>query len=546
MHALTRTDARHRGRRSRAARLRVTGVVAGAALLTGYAPIVSTGSAVEQQAAATTAGRWSDGSTTATHLAPVVAALEVPPGPKQELRVTLDGARFLGIPEGCMDSSTLNVRSRLSASVETLYCWVRESDRTRRLTLTGLVVAPAGGAVDATVTSRGGTTSLGRRLVLPGRDLPASRLRLVSSPDFLNADVGDLRDTPARWTPRRHANSINGQYRRALDTVLDDWESLSPDAVLVAGDMVDGWWGTDPAGSGTFGPVDTPAQRRAALERAAATYYPQWLERFRERDLDVLTAMGDHEYGDDPWARRKGALARSFEGAYARHLGRQPERIARSRFDGVRVSRPRGVHRTTAYALRPRPDVQLITLNVFDITPQRSRVRLDEQQMRWLKQVLRRAERDRVRWIVVQGHTPILWPVRKKGSSGLHYEGGRRSELWRTFKRYGVDLYLAGEVHSTTASEADGVTQIAHGGAFQYGLTTALVLDFTDDFAWVSLRDYDARRGEARSGERLWETRPAGMPARLRIDPDAFTIGTGILLPDGDLTRQSGILRPVR
>lgn len=544
---MTRSDARHRGRRSRAAHLRFAAVLAGTALLTGYAPVVTTGSAVEQQqaAAAPTTARWSDGGATATHLAPVVAQLEVPPGPTQVLRVDLDGARFLDIPDGCMPSSTLNVRSRLSASVETLHCWVRGASRTRRITLTGLVVASAGQVVDGAVTSRAGTSSLGRRLVLPGRDLPASRLRLVSSPDFLNADVGDLRDSPARWTPRRHANSINGDYRRALDTVLDDWESLRPDAVLVAGDMVDGWWGTDPAASGTFGPVGTAAQRRVALERAAATYYPQWLQRFRERDLDVLTAMGDHEYGDDPWPARKGGLARSFEGAYARHLGKLPERTARTRFDGVRVSRPRGVHRTSAYAMRPRPDVQLITLNVFDITPQRSRVRLDEAQMRWLKQVLRRAERDQVRWIVVQGHTPILWPVRTKGSSGLHYEGGRRSELWRTFKRYGVDLYLTGEVHATTASEADGVTQIAHGGAFQYGLTTALVLDFTDDFAWVSLRDYDAVRGEARNGVRLWETRPAGMPARLRVDPDPFTIGTGILLPDGDLTRQSGILEPV-
>jgi hypothetical protein len=34
------------------------------------------------------------------------------------------------------------------------------------------------------------------------------------------------------------------------------------------------------------------------------------------------------------------------------------------------------------------------------------------------------------------------------------------------------------------------------------------------------------------------------MPKNLRIAPDPFTIGTGVLLPNGDLTRQSGALKP--
>ena len=248
--------------------------------------------------------------------------------------------------------------------------------------------------------------------------------------------------------------------------------------------------------------------------------------------------MGDHEYGDDPWPRAKRGRARTFEKVYAEHLGRLPEQFSR------KVSRPRGVHHTTAYAVRPSPDIQLISLNVFDITPQRERQRVDPAQMRWLRNVLAKAKRDGVKWVIAQGHTPILWPVRTRGSSGLHYEGGDKSELWQVFKEGGVDLYLAGEVHDVTATEQDGITQITHGGAFQFGLTNYLVLDITDEYAYLTLRDYDIERSEAADGSRLWETRPSGMPKNLRIAPDPFTIGTGVLLPDGDLTRQSGALKP--
>ena len=45
--------------------------------------------------------------------------------------------------------------------------------------------------------------------------------------------------------------------------------------------------------------------------------------------LDVLPAMGDHEYGDDPWPRAKRERARAFEEEYAEHLGRLPEKFAK-------------------------------------------------------------------------------------------------------------------------------------------------------------------------------------------------------------------------
>jgi hypothetical protein len=508
-----------------------------AALLAGHPAVTAAQSSADD--AAITAG-WKSSWYFTQAYTPIEGSFTVSSSGQRSVVVHLEGARFLALPSGCYGSSTVNPRSSISAGVDTLDCWLQPDGGSRTIDFEGLVVAEPGQVVRGTVQVKGGGPSaeLPPRVATRGTPPRAASLRLLSSPDFLNADVGDLAKGPGFWSPARTENSINDDYRRALDTVLDDWKSLSPDAVLVAGDLVDGWWGTDSGGSGNFGPVDTPAQERRALARAADTYYPQWLRRFTSRGLDVLPAMGDHEYGDDPWPSAKRGRARAFEQEYAQHLGRLPERFS------PKVSRPPGVHHTSAYALRPRPDVQLVTLNVFDITPQRQRIRLDPAQMRWLRTVLAKARRDRVRWVIVQGHTPILWPVRVRGSSGLHYEGGARSELWKVFQKYGVDLYLAGEVHDVTAVEQDGITQITHGGAFQFGLTNYLVLDLTPDYAYLTLRDYDFERSEAPDGSRLWETRPSGMPKNLRISPDPLTIGTGVLLPDGELTRESGALKP--
>jgi hypothetical protein len=526
-------------RRGVRARTRVAVGLVAAALLIGSTPALA--EAPQPAAAVQITASWKSSWYFTQAYTLIEGSFTVTGSGQETVVVHLDGARFLALPHGCFGSSTVNTRSAISASVDTLYCWLQPNNaESRTIDFNGLVVAQPGDVVRGTVQIKGGGPSyeLPARVATAGTPPKAPSLRLLSSPDFLNADVGDLAKGPNFWKPSGTENSINDDYRHAIATVLDDWKSLSPDAVLIAGDLVDGWWGTDRGNSGNFGPVDTPAQERRALGRAADTYYPQWLKRFTQRGLHVLPAMGDHEYGDDPWPSAKRGRARDFEKQYADHLGRLPERYAK------KVSRPPGVHHDSAYAVRPRPDVQLITLNVFDITPQRMRIRVDDAQMRWLRNVLAKAKRDGVQWIIAQAHTPILWPVRVRGSSGLHYEGGAKSELWQVFKKYGVDLYLAGEVHDVTANEQDGITQITHGGAFQYGLTNYLVLDITHDYAYLTLRDYDFERSEAPDGSRLWETRPSGMPKILRISPDPLTIGTGVLLPDGELTRESGALKP--
>jgi predicted phosphodiesterase len=365
-------------------------------------------------------------------------------------------------------------------------------------------------------------------------------LRLLSSPDFLNADVADLRRGPGFWTPRRSANSTSPAYERAIDHVLDDWQRQQPDAVLVAGDLVDGRWGRDAHHTGNFGPVGNARQRATAARLAAATYYPQYLQRFRAHHLDLYPAAGDHEYGDNPWTTSKRRLAPVFQDQFARHFTRTPS--GRPRFR----DHPSGPHAGTAYAFRPAPDVQVVTIDPFDIAPDHARIRLDRSQLRWVRRVLKQAQADGVRWIFVQGHVPILEPVRSRGSSNLHYAGGSRSRLWRLFTRYGVDVYLCGEVHDVTATTQDGILQLTHGGAFQFGLTTYALLDVHDDRLDITLNDYDVTVRDARDHSRLWETVRSGLKKWIRLDPDPVTIGTLTLEATGQVTRRTGILVPYR
>jgi len=68
-------------------------------------------------------------------------------------------------------------------------------------------------------------------------------------------------------------------------------------------------------------------------------------------------------------------------------------------------------------------------------------------QLDWLDSVLGEARKlPEIKHIFVQGHTPVLHPVRKNKSSGQLLEDEERSEFWKTMRKHNVDIYFAGEV----------------------------------------------------------------------------------------------------
>jgi hypothetical protein len=72
--------------------------------------------------------------------------------------------------------------------------------------------------------------------------------------------------------------------------------------------------------------------------------------------------------------------------------------------------------------------------------------------------------------VVVQGHMPMMWPTRHYNTGRLRLPEGRSSTLYRTLDREGVDVFLCGEVHDSTALQHGrrGPLQISHGSIFRY------------------------------------------------------------------------------
>lgn len=352
-------------------------------------------------------------------------------------------------------------------------------------------------------------------------DADTPLFRFVSMPDFLNTDVGDTRLRAGRgWEPG-DPNSLNTSWARAVNVILDEVQTEDPDVVLVAGDLVEGHWGIDADGTGIFGPTGTRAQRLTAVTNAGNLYYGEWAKRFRERGLRVLPALGDHEVGDNPWNAGSFKLAAvpTYKRVWARHFTRSGT--------GYRyVDRPIGTaFEETAYAVRM-ANTLFVSIDVFRVTHQSMTVTVSGGQLAWLDGLLGRARADGVQHIVVQGHTPVLGPLRSRSSSRLTMAGGGAAPFWQVLKRHNVDLYLSGEMHDIT-TQTDGVLQVVHGGLSQVGDANYLVGDVYADRIELRLEEMSGSVTDAT--RRLWQTSSKRPPAGISLLRGAQTVGTMVI-----------------
>jgi len=315
-----------------------------------------------------------------------------------------------------------------------------------------------------------------RESARPAEDESCSRRQapdswtFVSIPDFLNVDT----EYPQEG------------WEDALAYVLEAIKAENPDFVLVAGDLVMGRWWSE-----------------ADVDKYAAIYYPAWIQRMQDHGLKYFTAIGDHELGDNPWPPEKAKLVPRLKQKFREYLKMPlngPEPMKGTAFWWT--------HKNTLF----------VALDVFEEGrgPQGEIVcQVTGEQLRWFEDVL--ARHKDVDHVVVMAHTPILTPVWKWSSSGLVLDGGRRSPLWQTIGRHGVDLYLCGEVHAITCTERDGVLQIAHGGLFGYNPEVSyLVATVSPQRIELELKAI----GIVNSGEKLWQVGNNRPHERVAIAPE--------------------------
>jgi len=279
--------------------------------------------------------------------------------------------------------------------------------------------------------------------------------RFVSIPDFVNVDL----------------TYPQPGWEDTLDYVLKAIKAENPQFVLVAGDLVMGRW-----------------PDKESIKKYAEIYYPAWVKRMQDHDLEFYTALGDHEIGDNPWHDEKAELVSYFKRQFQKYL-KMP------------LNGPLRMKGTAFWFIYD--NTLFIAVDVFekgagpqgDIVPQ-----VTGEQLEWFEQVI--TDNPGVRHIVVMGHTPILGPVKKESSSGLMLEGGQQSPLWQAMNKHGVDVYLCGEVHAITCTQADDVLQIAHGGLFGYNpKVNYLVGTVSGDKIELELKEIEI----INQGEKLWQ-----------------------------------------
>ncbi len=370
--------------------------------------------------------------------------------------------------------------------------------------------------------------------------------RFLSAPDFMNSDIADV-STLRTWH-RGLPNSWNSSYAATVDTILDTFQSEDPDDVFVAGDLVEGHWVSNDDRTGIFGPTRTKAQRKAALKRTADFYFSEWRQRFDRRGLPVYAAVGDHDIGDNPWRGGGNRSDNKFK--------RDNMRTFKSSFHSKVIApnrvpdRPRGPAHDTAYAAYVDPEVLLVTVDVFEYDGTDVVPHLDDAQLAWLDRTLAAAEQRGTDWIVVQGHVPVLTPVRTYGSSALHYDGGSRSAFWETMAEHHVDLYLNGEVHDVSVRRADGITQVSHGGTIQMaspsgrGATNYVLADIFGGTMW--LRDHRFTPKLIDKSRDLWQVGESHRPViRKEVWDKPLAIGHLVLTSDNQLLYSDGALIPL-
>ncbi|ARN56447.1 metallophosphoesterase family protein [Sedimentisphaera salicampi] len=219
-------------------------------------------------------------------------------------------------------------------------------------------------------------------------------------------------------------------WEDAMDWFLGGMKKEGPAFSLNAGDIMDArWW-------------ENPDQVR----RKTNQYWGGFARRFRDKNIRLFIAPGDHEYGDDGGLKNHKDLVPVFAEQFVKIFN-------------MPVNGPEH-KKGLAYSFT-KGNLAVISVDQFEDKGDKMGMTVSGKQLEWFENELKKySDKD---FIIVQGHMPAAGPVRSKNSSANMLKGGTNSAFWKTMVKYGVDAYLCGEHHRITAKRVDGIWQIVHG-----------------------------------------------------------------------------------
>ena len=179
----------------------------------------------------------------------------------------------------------------------------------------------------------------------------------------------------------------------------------------------------------------------------------------------TFLAVGDHEIGDNPWQKGSEVVKHipTFRKEFATVFTQ--DKNGNSRFTkniGAASPRPIGTiyeHTSNAYQHK---NILFVTLDMFRFDSKDKTLGgqgvvtgdISGKHFEWLEKVLLEAQKiQSIKHIIVQSHLPIIYPVRKYASSGMLVDDSESERILNLFRKYHVDIYLAGEVHMNTVTK---------------------------------------------------------------------------------------------
>lgn len=315
-------------------------------------------------------------------------------------------------------------------------------------------------------------------------------------------------------------------YQKRLETLRYIHDTYGGEIVVMPGDIATGKWHDQGFINKTF-PGYSPQE--SVLE-AGTNCFGTIRQIFEESGWDkLLIAVGDHELGDNYWEAGGSKLASLpyFREAFSNSFYGYGDngKLKYMNSIGNADSRPKGtVFEGTSFAYQHEnvlfvtvdvyqevkgnmESVEKIDKNVFTHTQvplnttQGSEyiessveiffdrdnslggegvvsATLEGEHLVWFENVLREGEiDDTIDYMIVQAHTPVLVPTRKVSSSAMFFDRGTNSEFWQLMQKYRVNVFLAGEVHTVTASQdsSTNLVQIISRANFNNGFLKFIV-----------------------------------------------------------------------
>ena len=189
--------------------------------------------------------------------------------------------------------------------------------------------------------------------------------------------------------------------------------------------------------------------------------------------------------GDDPWRANdmKSILQPSFRDAFAENINYDNGEFLYKEQIGATNSRPLGTDFEESSHAYIHQNTLIVTLNVLYQKNSYTEIgkagtvtgTIEGAHLQWFKSILEEAStQPKVKFIIVQGHFPVMFPVRKVQSSGMYIDDVDHSEFLQALRDYNVNVYFAGEAHLNTVtkdSESDLIQVVSRGNYFSNFLT---------------------------------------------------------------------------